>query len=166
MGKGPLKPAPGAPRRTPAQTLVEDHLSERESLKLELQALRSDWLLDSEAGSELRQGLLKKAMGLALKSDDAKEFAAIFRAITTAELRQQQIRVAAIAARARVAHADLPRQLAFVGGDLVVNGQDGSGREQQVPQPDAPPTFLLVQQLLDRSDVRAALQGSGERAPE
>lgn len=127
-------------KKTAPSTLIEDNLPESASHSLEKQAINGDWLCNSEEADKLRQALIQKMMAIALKSPDEKTAVSAFRAVAMAELRQQALNRG----------TGLPSQ---------VNVGVGVNIEQPEEKPAEVRPLDIVQELLKRADVLAAVTG-------
>ena len=139
---GSQRHPPGATQREP--TIERDDLPSEESLHLELQSLSKGWLQNDEKFAKYRDALMMKTAALALKENaDPKFLVAALRAISMAELRQQQNQIQSIGLQLR--RQELPAQV-----NVQVNN------EIQVK-----PLYSVVQELIARKEVRQALDRIG-----
>lgn len=145
MGVQTEKPRNGQPVAKPP-TIIEDHLPQRESIRLELRAMREGWLLGQENMDVVRGNLMKKLATMASKEDDPDRLCRMIRTLAMSEQREIMLEIA----KYKASQQDLPPQVQV---GVVVNNQ----------QPEQPVTqqrpFEVIQRLLERSDVKAALTG-------
>lgn len=100
---GKKKPGARGSQRHPPGKIVNgpladrDVLPESEKTALEMRALREGWLMQAkEEGEEVaryRQALMRKIMQIGLSTDEKELAIKAFRALSMAELRQQQIEI-------------------------------------------------------------------------
>ena len=141
---GTQRHPPGPTKREP--TIERDDLDPNESLALEVRAIANGWLVGDQTFDAYREALIKKAMTMALNpKTDPEMVVKILRTISNAELKQQQVKIAAFLATKQKPN-DLPAQ-------VNVGVQIGAS-EQQEPQK---PAYLVIQELIKRKDVRAAI---------
>lgn len=134
---GKRKNRNGSQRHPPGRKAAsehEDNLPTQESQALEIRAIREGWLIDSPKSSQLRQALMQKVLKIGLSGEASdKTVISAFRALTTAELRQQQIQLAS-------QNQELPQQVSV--GVQVVNNQ---------------PAHEIIADLIQRREVREVL---------
>lgn len=145
MGVQPEKPRNGQPVAKP-HSLIEDHLPPRESIRLELRAMREGWLLGQENMDVVRGNLMKKLATMASKEDDPDRLCRMIRTLAMSEQREIMLEIA----KFKASQQELPAQVQV---GVLVNNQPA---EQPVVQQRP---FEVVQRLLERADVRAALTG-------
>jgi hypothetical protein len=111
---------------------------------LEMRALARGWLLDEgESTAKLRQALMLRVMQTGIQTHDESIQIAALRAISNAELKQQQIRILALQ------KSQLPGQV-----NIGVNVDSGGGSAAEAPKP-----YEVIQDLLQRNEIRDALVG-------
>lgn len=171
-GAGPLKPAPGpegpiASDPVASAAVVSVGLSVEEQLKLELMALRNNWLLQDPNADKIRQTLLNKILRLtvdpSIAGSDAEDGAKrivgnpsmmleIFRTISIVEQRQQRLDLTRLAILARVAGVKRPPE-------GVVNVNTQVVVQPAAESPPAKKPWELARELLSDALIRDALMG-------
>lgn len=123
----------------------DDHLKRYDSERLEIRSVARGWVMmdASEGGSDkVRQAMLAKMAQICTKSPDERSAIAAFRAFSQAEQRQQALQIAAMRA------TQLPAQVS------VNVGSQGAMR-----QPDVPPMYEVLQDLLSQQEVQEVVSG-------
>lgn len=139
MGKQPGTPVNGQPVKKP-HSLIEDNLKPRDSQTIELMAIAKGWLNESADFDQVRRALINKVAEAGLKSTDPDFIIRSMRAIAQTEQRTKQLQLAAISLSMRNQN-DLPEPI--------------NTAQQPVPLESKP--FQIIQELISRNDVRAAI---------
>ena len=168
QGVGPLKPPPGPQGPVAKQNYLisgEELLPSAESIAIELQSLRSGWILSAD--TKIREALITKLLNICgdvLKKPldqmtdlEINRLLAIFRAVSGVEQRQQQIAIQKALAMLRALNPDseLPSQNV----NVAVVQQSGGNQVQDVP------VWQAVQRLLGQPEVQAAVKTRPAPAP-
>jgi hypothetical protein len=149
MGNQPGKPVNGQPVKQP-HSLIQDNLKPKDSQTIELMAIAKGWLNESPEFDQVRRALINKVAEAGLKSTDPDLVIRSLRAIAQTEQRTKQLQLAAASLQMRKQQSELPEQ---------INVNVLPAVQEHKAQP-----FEVIQELIKRNDVRAALDSGSANA--